>query len=106
MPTESANHLRQPDDLPTAWLRFLALRPRLAAGVLLSSDASGPSVVPSVRATCVPVEARTVTALTQHDLTFSQLRSLMVAWWHFAAAPEQRDGVALFDGQFDRLSAF
>ena len=72
MPTESANHLRQPDDLTTWWLRFLALRPRLAAGVLLSSDALSPSVVPSVRATCVPGEAPTVTALTRHDLNVSR----------------------------------
>ena len=46
MPTESENHLRQPDDLSTfPWQRFLALRPHLAVGVLLSSDA-GPSFVP------------------------------------------------------------
>lgn len=106
MPTESASHLRQPDDLTTTRLRFLALRPRLAAGVLLSSAVFGPSVVPSVRATCVPGEALTVTALTQHDLTFAQRRSLVVARSHFAAASEQRDGVALFDGQFDRLSDY
>ena len=53
MPTGSANHLRQPDDLTTAWSRFLALRPRLATGVLLSSDALALQLCPqSERLAC------------------------------------------------------
>lgn len=50
-------------------VRLLALRPRLAAGVLLSSDAR-PSVVPSVRATYMPPRAPTVTPLAWLNLTF------------------------------------
>jgi len=104
MPTESENHLRQPDDLSTfPWQRFLALRPRLAAGVLLSSEA-GPSVVPSVRATCMPGETSTVTPLNRHDLSLPDDSALVVARPHFAAASEQRDGVTFLDGHVDRLS--
>ena len=104
MPTESENHLRQPDDLSTfPWQRFLALRPHLAAGVLLSSVA-GPSVVPSVRATCMPGETSTVTPLTRHDLSLPDDSALVVARPHFAAASEQRDGVTFHDGHVDRLS--
>jgi hypothetical protein len=86
-----------------SWRRFLALRPHLAVSVLLSSDA-GPSVVPSVRATCMPGETSTVTPLTPHDLSFPHDSSLVVERLHFAAASEQRDGVTFLDGQVDRLS--
>jgi hypothetical protein len=54
MPSDvETDHLRQPDDLATGVVRLLALRPRLAAGVLLSSVAR-PSVVPSGKATYMP----------------------------------------------------
>src|SRR5687768_8154370 len=97
-------HLRQPDDLVAFYrTRFLALRPRLAAGVLLSSDA-GPSIVPSVKATYMPPWTRTVTLLSRQHLTRWHRSAAPDARLHFASASEQRDGVVFVDGQTDHVS--
>lgn len=104
MPDDSASHLRQPDDLVARGRRrLLALRPCLAAGVLLSSDA-GPSIVSSVRATCVPGATWTVTALTSKHLSAGDRGAGSVAASHSAAASEQRDADQFFDGHVDRLT--
>jgi hypothetical protein len=52
----------------------------------------------------MPGEARIVTALTQRYLGFFRFIPVLVARLHFAAASEQRDGVAFLDGHLDRLS--
>jgi len=82
-----------------SWLCGPASRRVCSCRVML-----GPSIVPSVRATCVPATAVNVTPLNWLDLSFRGLMTEPVAAPRFAAAQGQRDGVQYLDGHVDRLS--